>query len=168
MDPIAQKSYLEAQILTASPQKLRLMLIEAAIGSAQRTLAHWEEGAHSEAVESLIRCRNIVTELLSGIKPDDSDLARRVAGIYVFLFKALTEAQLRRDRQRLREVVSILEIERETWRQVCEAMPHPPSAAAHGSVEEEVTASDAAQMLSGAGAQPRQIGSSTSRFVLDA
>ena len=132
MNSRARESYLESQILTATPQKLRLLLIQAALGAARKTLAYWEDGNETDAVSELIQCRNVITELLQGIQADDSELTKRVTGIYVFLFKALTEAQLHRDVKRLSEVIEVLEVEQETWRQVCEKLPHHIVSGAEG------------------------------------
>ena len=70
MNHQAREAYIEDQILTATPQKLRLMLIEGAIRFAKRTLLHWENRDNEQALESIIRCRNIVSELLSSIRVD--------------------------------------------------------------------------------------------------
>jgi flagellar protein FliS len=121
-----RNSYLESQVLTATPQKLRLMLIEAALRAARQALNSWEEKLDSEANIALIRCREIISELLAAIRPDDSELTRNVSGIYVFLFKTLAEAQLHRDRAKVGEAIKVLEIEQETWRDVCEQMPNAP------------------------------------------
>jgi flagellar protein FliS len=131
MDTTARDAYLETQLLTAPPQKLRLVLIEGAIRYARKTLEHWDSQQNEDACESLIRCREIVSELLSSVKIDESSLARRVAGVYTFLFQTLTEAQLRRDRQKLQEAVAVLEVERETWQQVCEQTVAAPNGGSH-------------------------------------
>jgi len=144
-DPRA--SYLESQVLTATPQKLRLMLIEAAIGAARQALNCWQEKHDAQANIALIRCREIISELLAAVKPDDSDLTRNVAGIYLFLFKTLAEAQLHRDATKVNEAIRVLEIERETWRDVCERMPAAPLPESVGDRPQEITSSQAASVL---------------------
>jgi flagellar protein FliS len=120
-------AYLETQVLTASPQRLRLMLIERAIGQAELTDLAWEEERDEDALEHLIHCREIITELIAGIRPDASPLAKRVLGIYLFLFQALCEAQFTHDRQKLADVRRILAAERQTWQEVCRRLPEPPA-----------------------------------------
>jgi flagellar protein FliS len=124
----ARQAYLETQLLTATPQRLRLMLIEGAIRFAHLTRQYWDEDRDEAAFEALLRCRGIVTELMTSIHADGSQLARRVTALYVFIFQALTEAQVRRDAGKLAEAVKILELERDTWREVCEQMPEAPQA----------------------------------------
>jgi len=125
--------YLETQVHTATPQKLRLMLIDGALRHSRRTLELWRQRDFDQALESLIRTREIVSELIAGIEADASPLARQVGNLYAYLFSALTEAQQTRDEHQLAAVIRVLEEERETWRQLCEQLPDrpvsPPTAA---------------------------------------
>ncbi len=122
----ATAAYLENQVLTATPQKLRLLLISGAIRFANAAINHWEHGRNEDAFESIIRCRAIVTELLSVVQPQDFEPAKQVVAIYAFLFRLLSEAQLHRDPERVRQVIAVLEEERETWQQLCEQLPDAP------------------------------------------
>lgn len=115
-----QEVYLESQVLSANPQRLRLLLIEGALRFGRQALRQWEADQWDAASESLARCRDIVEELLQSIHAETSPLAKRVADLYLFLFQSLAESQIRRDQQPLTDVLGILESERETWRQVCE------------------------------------------------
>jgi flagellar protein FliS len=169
MDANAHDSYLESQVTTATPQRLRLMLIEAAIRFLKRTLSFWEENKNDEALASLIRARSILAELLSSIKPDKTELTQKVAGVYLFLFNALTKAQLRRDTKGIEETIEVLEVERETWRLVCEKLPHspvPPDA----DKPREITAAEAQETLAKHAPPPISDmgGASTGGLVLDA
>lgn len=128
-------AYLETQVLTATPQRLRLMLIEGAIRYADQTARFLQDGSDERALESLIRCRDFISELIAGIRPDASSLAKKVLGLYTFLFQALTEAQLSRDAQKLAHVRRVLESERDTWQQLCQQLPDAPLAEAAESAE---------------------------------
>jgi flagellar protein FliS len=131
------------------------MLIDGALRFAHQALECWTEEMTEETIESLTRCRNIVFELLAGVNPQESELAGKVAGVYVFMVQSLTEAQLRRDRQRVEDAIKVLEVERETWRQVCEKMPLAPipsNRAAEG--VNEITAGQAQEKLDSAAPLP--------------
>jgi flagellar protein FliS len=121
-------AYLETQISTATPQRLRLMLIDAAIRIARQTGDLWHASRNEEALESLIRCRAIISELISGVKPEGSELGRKVVSVYLFLFTTLTEAQLTRDVTKLESAIRVLVEERQTWAQVCEQLADAPPA----------------------------------------
>jgi flagellar protein FliS len=78
-------------------------------------------------MEAIIRCRGIVTELFSVVRPEEFAPASQTIALYVFLFRELTEAQATRDAQRVRDAIAVLEEERETWRLLCEQLPESPS-----------------------------------------
>jgi flagellar secretion chaperone FliS len=120
MPTIAPEEYLVTEVMTAPPQKLQLMLIEAALRCAARARAHWRVGENVEAGEALLRCQQIVTEILSGIRPDaDRALAGKISSIYTFVFRTLVAAHLRADTAKLDEAIRVLQVERETWQMLC-------------------------------------------------
>ena len=122
----ARNAYLETQISTATPQQLRLMLIEGAIRHARQTADSWREGRAGDALESLIRCRSFITELISGIREGSSPLADNVLGIYMFIFQELTYSQQNQDAARMEGVIQVLEEERTTWQEVCMTLTERP------------------------------------------
>ncbi|HQU45865.1 MAG TPA: flagellar protein FliS, partial [Pirellulales bacterium] len=84
---------------------------------------HWQHGRIYEGGEAIAGCQNIVTELLRGFRPEEApELVGKVAALYNFVFGSLIEAGLKRDALKLNDAVTVLEIERETWRQVCEQL----------------------------------------------
>ena len=129
MENSAREKYLETQLMTATPQKLRLLLIEGALRFARKTLEQWEAGDKEPAYDSLLRCRRIVTELWGSIRPEQTAAARKIADVYLYLFRTLTEALMHSDADKLRDVIRVLEIDRDTWQEVCVKMPHAPDAA---------------------------------------
>lgn len=124
-----RNSYLETQINTATPQKLRLMLIEGAIRFATQTIEHWQQGRGEDGLATLLRCQAVVGELIGGVRDDGTALTRQVLNIYTFISQVLQEAQLDTDPQRLAEVILILQEDRETWQQLCQQMPAAPQPA---------------------------------------
>jgi flagellar protein FliS len=119
MAPSARDAYLETQVLTATPQKLRLMLIEGAIRFVLQTEHLWDVERFDDAFESLIRAREIVGELMASLDPQKSPLAKQILPLYAFITRTLTEAQRERSRAKLHDALRILNEERETWSQVC-------------------------------------------------
>lgn len=120
MQPSARDSYLETQVMTASPQKLRLMLVEGAIRNVNQVQHFWELQRLDDALEASIRAREIISELMSPLSADKSPLAMQMLSVYVYLFRTLTEATLENDAKKLADVLRVLSEERETWMQVCE------------------------------------------------
>ena len=121
MQSLAREDYLATEIMTATPQKLQLMLIDAGIRCIERTRRHWESQQYEEACETLGRAQDVVGELLSSLNHEaGSDLVKKMAAIYVCVLRHLAEAGYGRDVEKLAGALKILEVERETWRQVCE------------------------------------------------
>lgn len=116
-------SYIETEVMTASPQKLQLMLIEAALRNAKRAKAHWQAGEEEEACEVLIKAQRVMGELLGGLNREASpQLVGKIASVYVFVFRNLMEAALERDVEKIDGAIKVLEVEQETWRQVCQKL----------------------------------------------
>jgi len=123
MSETLTESYLVNKVLTATPEKLQLILIEAAISAAERAKHHWQAKDDEKACEALVRAQEIVGELLAGLNHNvDPPLVRRVAGIYAFVLQRLVEASLQRDPKGIDDAVRVLRIERDTWQQVCQKM----------------------------------------------
>ena len=120
MAPSVRDDYLVTEVMTAAPQKLQLLLVDAAFRLAVKAREHRRDHQAEAAGEALIRCQQIVTELMCGLRPESNpELVRKVGAIYAFIFRTLVEAHLKHDATKLDEVISILEIERDTWREVC-------------------------------------------------
>jgi flagellar protein FliS len=119
----ARENYLVTDVMTATPQKLQLMLIEAAIRSARRAREKWAAGDDPQASEALIHAQEVVGEMLAGLNRGvDTDLVQRVASVYLFVFRNLMQANHERNEKKLDDALKVLEIERETWRQVCQQL----------------------------------------------
>jgi flagellar protein FliS len=170
----AEYTYLEDEVLTASPQRLRLMLIDGAIRFARLTISHWQVDHADAASQTLMRCRAIVTELLASVRASRAscehlvdhmrrakpltaaqrereveslyEAAKNTAGVYVFLFRELTEAQMTRDAGKVNGAIRVLEVERETTRLLCQQQPEAPELDAPlPESPREITARDIAQ-----------------------
>ena len=127
MSMTPQNNYLAAEVLTASPQKLQLMLLEAAVRSAERARTLWQEGHDVGAAKSLGHAQEIVGEILAGLDREaDPELVGKVAGVYLFLFRTLGDASIHHDEQKLDEAIRVLRLEQETWRQLCEKLSNSP------------------------------------------
>jgi flagellar protein FliS len=120
---LARQNYLATEVLTAAPQKLQLMLIEGAIRFGQQARALWSQQRDDEAGEAIIRCQQIVAQLLAGLRRESSSqLVQQIAGVYFFVLNSLIAAHLNRDEQKLSEALAVLAEEQATWRAVCEKL----------------------------------------------
>jgi flagellar secretion chaperone FliS len=109
-------AYLRTRVLTASPEELRLMLLEGAIKFARQGREGLESRNYESTFTGISRCRDIVLELLTTIAPDvEATLSERVRAVYTFMYSRLVEASMERSLPKLDEVIRLLEFERETW-----------------------------------------------------
>ena len=123
MPASSPENYLATEVKTASPQKLHLLLVEAALHSAQRAGQQWHACQDEQALQSLVHAQAVVSELMCGLdKKSKSDFTERVMALYAYIFRCLAEAGLRHDRQKLADAIRLLEFERETWRQLCQQL----------------------------------------------
>jgi flagellar protein FliS len=114
----ARDEYLLTAIRTAGPAKLHLMLVEAAIRWCNRAQQRFRAGQAEVALECLFRAEEVVTQLLADLNPE-TEPARNLAGVYLFVFRTLGAAVKNHDPEPLDDVLRILQIEHETWRLVC-------------------------------------------------
>lgn len=137
-------AYLRTRVLSATPEELRLMLLDGAIrfaGQAQRGI---ERGDHEAAFAGFTQCRDIVTELIRSVGPGaDPELAERVVGVLTFIFRELVAASAERDAERVARVIDLLAFERETWSLVVERLRAERAGAAPSDAGGPVEAADA-------------------------
>lgn len=92
------------------------MLIDGAIKFAQQALQGLETKDHEETYSGFSQCRDIILELINTIKPEHApEIAKSVKDLYTFMYGELVKASINRDPETLREVISLLEYDRETW-----------------------------------------------------
>ncbi|MEX2317329.1 MAG: flagellar export chaperone FliS [Pirellulales bacterium] len=118
--PAQNAHYLESKILTATPQRLHLMLIEGAIRFGRQAETLLCRGDTAAASAPLLRAIDVVGEMLAGVRQQKSDVNTRLAELYWFLFRRLSEAKINSDAGKLAEAIKLLEYERATWQMVCE------------------------------------------------
>ncbi|MEX0825112.1 MAG: flagellar protein FliS [Pirellulaceae bacterium] len=134
--------YLQNLVRSASPARLRLLLIERAIEVAESLANSSSPGAvagppdayHGKnsamvRAEQTIRLREILGELLNGVVNKELDVAKQVADLYVFLLQFLGEAERDDNREQWVRIADILRIEQETWSEVCDRLTRPAKTA---------------------------------------
>ena len=120
----AADEYLESRVLTAPPEKLHLMVVEAALRFArqgQQALAHHD---HASACDILGRSRACITELIASIRADENpELADRLRALFLFCHRRLLQADLEHNGRYVDDAIGILESHRETWLELLARLP---------------------------------------------
>jgi len=110
-------AYLRTRVLSAPPEELRLILLEAAVKFASQGADGLRRKDYDRAAHGLASARDIVTELIRTIRGDvAADIAENVRNVYTFIFTELLEAGLKREPERAQKAAELLEYERETWK----------------------------------------------------
>jgi flagellar protein FliS len=108
--------YLRNRVLTATPEELRLMLLDGAIKFGRQGREGLARKDFEAVYTGLTACRDIVTELLTSVRPEPNpELATRVRSLYAFIYTLLVEGGLDKDVAKLDQAIELLEYERETW-----------------------------------------------------
>jgi flagellar protein FliS len=109
-------AYLRTRVLTASPEELRLLLLDGAIKFARQGREGLATKDYEASYNGISQSRNIVLELLTTVKPEhDPVLADRVKALYTYMYVTMVEASMEKSTEKLDSVISLLEYERETW-----------------------------------------------------
>ncbi len=112
-------AYAKNKILTASPAELTLMLYEGAIKFCNIAIAAIEEKDIEKAHNNITKVENIIAEFLSTLDHKYS-VAQDFENVYNYLMERLLEANLKKDKEILEEVLTHLRTMRDTWKEVME------------------------------------------------
>jgi flagellar secretion chaperone FliS len=120
MDSRPSDAYLEIQVRTASPVKLRLLLIDGAVRFLTLAKESAAAGDLPKALEFTSRVRDILAEILSNVWNAEGYVARQQKSLYGYLLRLAAIMQLRSEFEHADSILKVLAEERETWRQLAE------------------------------------------------
>ncbi len=112
-------SYAKNKILTASPAELTLMLYEGAIKFCNIAIVAIEDKNVEKAHINITKVENIIAEFLSTLD-HKYPVAKDFENVYNYLMDRLLEANLKKDKEILEEVLKHLRTMRDTWKEVME------------------------------------------------
>lgn len=115
--PNAYAQYSNSKILTATPAELTLMLYEGAIKFCNIAETAIEQKNVEKAHDNILRIQKIIDYLRQTLDmkyPVAQDFER----IYVYLAERLIQANLKKDKEILEEVLMHLRSVRDTWKEV--------------------------------------------------
>lgn len=116
-------AYLETQVQTASPERLHMMVVDAAIRFARQGAAAMAENRFDVSFDALNRSRACVNELMTGIRNEPNpELAEQLKGLFLFVHRNLVLADIRRDPALIADGLQILEHHRQTWLELTEKL----------------------------------------------
>lgn len=125
---LAYSAYRRSEIETLSPRDLLVKLFEGLERFIEQGAQAMEERQHERAARSCQRVRDILFELQSTLNFEaGGEIARRLDALYAFMIRETLEAGLRRDAQRLRQLLRVVRPLTEAWRGIPDEHAHVTS-----------------------------------------
>ena len=111
--------YNQSKILTATPAQLTLMLYDGSIKFCNIAIAALENNDIETAHKNIIKVQNIITEFRSTLD-FKYPVARDFENVYSYIYDRSVEANIKKDKDILIEVLGHLKTMRDTWKEVME------------------------------------------------
>lgn len=110
------QQYQQNQILSASPEKILVMLYDGAIRFTRQAMIGIEDGRPSVKAVGISRAMAIITEFANTLDHEiGGEIAANLDGLYSFMIQELTQANLNDDIEKLKVVERLLNDLRQTW-----------------------------------------------------
>jgi flagellar secretion chaperone FliS len=115
----ANNAYVSNEVMTASPNKLLLMLYDGAIKNLKLSEMAMKEKNIEKANLYIQKTQNIIAEFMSTLNFNEGgEIAKGLQQLYSYMFTTLIQANLQKDLQKILEVRGYMEELRETWAQI--------------------------------------------------
>ena len=116
-----QNAYKKASVNTLDQNKLIIMLYDGAIKNANFAVQYMESGEIEKVHDSLIKTKNIVTELLATLNMENGgEIAKNLKSLYSYMFSLLIEANMEKKSEPVLNVIDLLKELRGAWVQIRE------------------------------------------------
>ncbi len=109
--------YANSKLMTASPAQLTLMLYDGAIKFCNLAIQAVEEGNIQKAHTNIRKVENIIEEFRSTLN-FKYPVAKEFDQVYEYIYHRLVEANMKKDKEILEEVLKHLRTMRTTWEEV--------------------------------------------------
>ena len=124
----ATKSYEQANYFTADPLRLVLMCYEGAISHLRLARESYLAKDYETKGKALIKALDILHELNVTLDMQKGgEIAANLRSLYLFMIRALTEADLKRNMTVFEQVIQMLEELEGEWKMVAELNARPLS-----------------------------------------
>ena len=115
------------KVMTATPAELTLMLYEGAIKFVNKAIMSIEKDDVMGAHNNLMKTQRIIEELRASLD-HKYPVAKEFDTVYEYILRRLVEANIKKDKDILEEVLEHLRTMRDTWKEVMKNANAPQSA----------------------------------------
>ena len=116
----AYERYAEANLLSASPLQLVVILYECACENVNAACAFSRAGDHAGRGRAINRTLDVLLELIASCD-DTAEMSKRLLSLYAYIQSRLIEAHLEQSEEKLHEVAGLLRTMLDGWRQIATA-----------------------------------------------
>ena len=110
-------AYANSEVATATPAELTLMLYDGAIKFCNIAIMALEEKDLEKAHNNIIKVENIISEFQITLN-HKYPVAKDFDAVYKYLKERLVEANVKKDKEVLEEVLEHLRTMRDTWKEI--------------------------------------------------
>ena len=110
-------AYANSKVATATPAELTLMLYDGAIKFCNIAIMALEEKDLEKAHNNIIKVENIISEFQITVN-HKYPVAKDFDAVYKYLKERLVEANVKKDKEVLEEVLEHLRTMRDTWKEI--------------------------------------------------
>jgi flagellar protein FliS len=118
----ARAAYTESSVLTATPERLVVMLYDGAIRFLYAAAAASRDGRRDVARDRLRRAQAVLDELNRSLDMSQGQIARNLRDLYNFCSRHLIDSTAKGDASGYEEVAKLLAELREAWHQSSAAL----------------------------------------------
>lgn len=111
--------YQQTAIGTQSKGRLVVMLYDGAIKFMKLAMKELEAGNYAAKGQYLNRAQDIINELNAVLDIEGGgEIARNLRRLYIFMNRRLNEANTKRDRQMIQDVINLMEELGQSWKAI--------------------------------------------------
>ena len=112
-------AYQDSAVTTQSKGRLIVLLYEGAIKFLNQAIKEMDAGNHSAKGHYINRAQDIINELNIVLdRNTDGEISENLSKLYCFMNTRLSQANIKRDTQMIREVISIMEELNQGWKTI--------------------------------------------------
>jgi len=117
--------YLRQEVFAASREKLLLLTYEIAIKACKKAISAIDSGNAEESNKELKTAQKAVRELRFSLRTDDDDaddFTDAIGSLYDFMYIELVDANLKKDTEKIGQVIALLTDLLSVWREALEKL----------------------------------------------
>ncbi|MEN6386361.1 MAG: flagellar export chaperone FliS [Phycisphaerales bacterium] len=113
------ETYQENSVTTQTQGRIVVMLYDGAIKFLKQAISSMQAGDHETKSKFLCKAEDIINELNTVLDMDaGGEIANNLRALYMFMIRNLHEANLKKDADKIEEVIKLLEDLNQSWKAI--------------------------------------------------